>query len=323
MADITIIIPVYNKEKHLRKCLDSIFAQSFQDFSVIIINDGSTDGSQRILDECKSNHSNIEMYVQENMGVSYSRNFGISKVKSEYFTFIDADDYVKPDLLQTLNKAILSCPNLDVLSYSIIKVDVEFNEVLRNKKPCFESVSGETAMKNFILGATTYDTPVGYVYRKSYWDGHGFTYALDRYHEDFGLTPLVILNAKKMVSLDYFGYYNVLSEDSIMRTTDESKIIKKAYDFLYHFDVLSREVKLLDICKQMLDLFYVHIVHALIKKAMSLNKAAQNEYTKEIRKRKIYKFLPSDNIKRLVKKIAVKLGPKHYWRLYKMLMLFK
>ena len=95
MPKFSVIIPVYNTEKYLKKCLDSVFNQSFSDYEVIVVNDGSTDGSIDIINEYKVELINLEK--KETIGPSYARNLGVSKAKGEYILFLDSDDYYEPD----------------------------------------------------------------------------------------------------------------------------------------------------------------------------------------------------------------------------------
>lgn len=98
---VSIIIPVYNGEKYLSACLDSIFQQSFQDYKVYIINDGSTDRTSEIL-ETYTEHPKVSIINQDNAGVSAARNKGLELVVGEYVVFLDADDIVLPGFFETL-----------------------------------------------------------------------------------------------------------------------------------------------------------------------------------------------------------------------------
>lgn len=91
---ISIIIPVYNAEKYLRECLDSVLAQTFTDFEVLLINDGSTDNSGQICDAYALQDTRIKVFHQENGGVSSARNLGLDNAKGEWITFVDSDDYL-------------------------------------------------------------------------------------------------------------------------------------------------------------------------------------------------------------------------------------
>ena len=117
MAFFSVIIPVYNKENHIAHTLKSVLHQSFIDFEIIIVNDGSTDRSAEKFLEFKD--ARINYYYKKNGGVSSARNYGIEKSNSNYITFIDADDYWYPDFLEVIAEKILLFPNLKVFSVAI------------------------------------------------------------------------------------------------------------------------------------------------------------------------------------------------------------
>ena len=99
-VSVSVIVPVYNVDKLLNKCLDSIAAQTYDDFEVILIDDGSEDLSGTICDEYASRYGYMHVYHQENRGVVSARNYGIRLAKGTYLSFIDADDWVEPDFLR-------------------------------------------------------------------------------------------------------------------------------------------------------------------------------------------------------------------------------
>ena len=115
---ISIIIPVYNVEKYLRVCLDSVINQSYSDFEVILVDDGSTDSSPSICDEYCSNDSRFQVIHQENMGLASARNTGIIAAKGEYLYFIDSDDCIHPDLLKIM---VLAAESYDA---NLVQVDL-------------------------------------------------------------------------------------------------------------------------------------------------------------------------------------------------------
>ena len=100
---ISIIIPVYNAEKYLRRCIDSVLSQSFTDFELILVDDGSKDKSPQICDEYASQDTRVRVIHKANGGVSAARNDGLDIAKGEYITFIDSDDWVERDYLSTLS----------------------------------------------------------------------------------------------------------------------------------------------------------------------------------------------------------------------------
>lgn len=99
---ISIIVPVFNKENYLRKCLDSILNQDYQNFELIVINDGSTDSSKIICEEYAANTDKIILVHKENGGVSSARNIGLQKAKGEWITFVDGDDYISKNYLNVV-----------------------------------------------------------------------------------------------------------------------------------------------------------------------------------------------------------------------------
>ena len=103
---LSIIIPVYKVEQFLRQCLDSVFAQTIDDFEVICVNDCSPDSSPEILREYAKVHDNLVIVDQENHGNGYARNYGISIAKGEYIGFVDADDFIDPDMFKNMVGAL-------------------------------------------------------------------------------------------------------------------------------------------------------------------------------------------------------------------------
>ncbi len=127
---ISIIIPVYNVEKYLRVCLDSVINQSYSDYEVILVDDGSTDSSPSICDEYCSKDSRFQVIHQENMGLASARNTGIRAAKGQYIYFIDSDDCIHPDLLKIMVSAAESYDaNLVQVDLSSVPEDfTKYNE---------------------------------------------------------------------------------------------------------------------------------------------------------------------------------------------------
>lgn len=99
---ITVIIPVYNAEKYLKECLESVFSQTWPCLEVILVDDGSTDLSRQIIEKAQQEHSNVKAIMQKNGGVGRARNAGLDAAKGEYIAFCDSDDIMAPDMIETL-----------------------------------------------------------------------------------------------------------------------------------------------------------------------------------------------------------------------------
>ncbi len=124
MPSVSIIIPVFNVECYLARCLDSILAQTFRDFEAIIIDDGSSDRSGEICDKYSLKDSRVKVFHTPNRGVSSARNLALKLAQGTYLAFVDSDDYVEPDMIELLYNAMISQQNIDcVLSSSFVETD--------------------------------------------------------------------------------------------------------------------------------------------------------------------------------------------------------
>ena len=102
MSCLSVIVPCYNGEKFIGRCLESLVNQTLQDIEIIVINDGSTDNSQDIIDSYANKYHNIKAYKIPNSGIADARNFGVSKVETPYFGFLDCDDYTDVTMFEKM-----------------------------------------------------------------------------------------------------------------------------------------------------------------------------------------------------------------------------
>ncbi len=119
MSKISVVVPVYNADKYLKDCIDSLLAQTINDFEIILVNDGSTDNSKDICHSFANKYSNIYVIDKVNGGAASARNIGIKKVKGDYIAFVDADDTVLPTFLEDLyNAAVESNADIAMCDYT-------------------------------------------------------------------------------------------------------------------------------------------------------------------------------------------------------------
>ena len=104
---ITVIVPVYNTKKFLTRCVNSILKQSYENLEVIIIDDGSTDGSAQVCDELSKSDKRVRVIHQKNKGIATTRNIGIENATGYYISFVDSDDYLEKDLYKNLYKSMI------------------------------------------------------------------------------------------------------------------------------------------------------------------------------------------------------------------------
>lgn len=140
MCKVSVIVPVYNAEKYFRTCLDSLSAQTLDNIEVIIINDGSIDGSLEIANEFASNYPWFKVHSTQNKGVSHARNYGITKACGEYVAFVDSDDSIEPDYCRAMyEKAIRDNNDLVVCQFDRITLSNGELTHLFSKTPLFDA----------------------------------------------------------------------------------------------------------------------------------------------------------------------------------------
>lgn len=306
MPKISIIIPVYNTGKYLKKCFDSVKNQTMKDFEIIVVNDGSTDNSESIINEYIQNNKDIviKYYKKENGGLSSTRNFGISKATGNYIMLLDSDDYIDSKLFQNLENYINE--EIDLIKFKMIKVNENGEEIEKLSGPVFEKYTGEEAFKKLAGNDDFLEVACIYLYRREFFINNNFTYnTVNKYHEDFGLTPFVIISAKTAVSTDIYGYYYMQTNNSIMRNEDYNKTIIKAYDVLAHYDNMLKNLNKLSVEKTTKDLIKRYYTNTLILKTNELKDEDKSKYIKEIKNRKVYKNIKPINLKQLIKRIIL------------------
>lgn len=152
---VSVIVPVYNTEKYLKACVDSILSQTHKDLQVILINDGSTDKSGEICNSYQEKDSRVIVKHTENMGVSHARNVGLNCATGDYIAFVDSDDTIKPDMYETLLRIAHE-----------YKVQIVSSDFLFNGKPVKNSLEENTVynegrIKNEVLPQFTYSNSIG------------------------------------------------------------------------------------------------------------------------------------------------------------------
>lgn len=314
MVKISVIIPVYNVEKYIDKCLGSLAEQSMQDFEIIIVNDGTKDHSEEVIKKYIESHKNLNIkYVKkENGGLASARNYGLKYATGKYISFLDADDYLDKDLFEKLDTYINN--DIDVIKFKLKTVDEKGNLLEKVDGPVFEKCTGEEAYKKLCTQDLFMDPACIYLYRREYFIENKFEYRL-RYHEDFGLTSLVIVNSKTFVSTDVYGYNYVQSDESLTRSINYEKDVLRAKDVLNHYDNMIEKIKKYDIKNETKDLVKRYYSNSVLLKAGTLKENEQKEYIKEIRKRKMYKNIKPYNIKQLIKRIILMLNVKLYLKM--------
>ena len=135
-AVLSIIVPVYNLENYLCKCIDSILGQTYRDFEVLLVDDGSTDSSLSICLQYAETDSRICVFHKDNGGASSARNLGLEKARGQYISFIDGDDFIEPDLYERLLEDLLKT-NADISCCQLDRIDRKGKHIVSG---CFRSL---------------------------------------------------------------------------------------------------------------------------------------------------------------------------------------
>lgn len=231
----SIIVPVYNAEKTIRHCLDSILAQQFKDFEIIIINDGSTDNTLDILDEYSNKDTRIKLYSFDNSGVSITRQRGIALSTGEYLLFVDSDDSIKSELLQNLYTTIVEFNSPDIIRYQASLInDAIYKDHNRynyfNQSNC--ELSGMEALRMWSIPNKKYAVYWLFAFKKIIFSHVLFMPNL-RCYEDVALIPLLIASAERTVTINYIGYtYLCNNANSLTNIKSKEAEKSRALDFL-------------------------------------------------------------------------------------------
>ena len=227
MYYISIIIPVYNTEKYIERCLRSILAQTYQQFEIIIVDDGSTDGSIEICKKYALKTSKIKIVQIKNSGQSVARNVGIKNASGDYICFVDSDDWIDCLLLEKAVSCFHSY-SCDIVKFTSIITSLEQVKP-ESKDYDIEVYNASGALQEYFFGdekKLRVQVWSG-IYKKSLF--HNLEFPRGKVFEDSYVTPQLLAKAQKIVYVGYPGYFYFMRAESTMHIgVTESKIA--AYD---------------------------------------------------------------------------------------------
>jgi glycosyltransferase involved in cell wall biosynthesis len=226
MSKVSVIVPVYNVEKYLKKCLDSLVNQTLQDIEIIVVNDSTPDNSQEIINEYVSTYpEKVKSYIKPNGGIADTRNFGLSKVNSEYFAFVDSDDFVVETMLEELYTKAKK-DDLDIVTSDFYWYYSDDNKTLSSDGP-YDSIN-EMLTKMF---ATLWNK----LYKTDFVKRTGISFPVGYRYEDASFLYKLLTKT----SISKVGYINkpfvyyVQREGSITHTHND-----RVKDMIYVFEDL-------------------------------------------------------------------------------------
>ena len=243
---VSVIVPVYNVEKYLRKCLDSLVNQTFNDYEIILVNDGSTDTSQSIIDEYVSKYPIIKAYKKENGGMSSARNVALSYATGEYIAFVDSDDFVEMFFLEKMyNRAIETNSDVVICDYYAL------NEEEKRKITCHMNMSPEDKIEFLISPPMVWSKLI----KKEIMDKVRFTEGIFYEDLDICVRMLPYVNKVSFVDEALYDYYLQHSGSVMTQKTFNTHLLDI-------FTVLEDSKKQLE-TNYFREIEYIYITHLL------------------------------------------------------------
>ncbi len=216
MANLSVIVPVYNAEKYIRECLDSIINQTYKDIEIICINDGSIDNSQSILEEYAQKDNRIKIISQDNKGVAFARNVGLKNAQGEYITFVDDDDLLDYNAYE---QALVHIHDADIVHFGI-KVFGDSNYAHRFGDDNYYKIKYKGVKnlnKKVILNSDV--SACNKIFKKSIIEQYNIAFPDGLNYEDAEFYFKYVSCSKTAYYLDEYLYYYRRSGDSIMSDT--------------------------------------------------------------------------------------------------------
>lgn len=229
MIKVSVIVPIYNNEFSLKKCLESIAMQTLKEIQIILVNDGSEDSSGDICDEYEKKDNRIEVYHNSNQGVSEARNFGIKKAKGKYIMFVDADDTVDNLMLEVLyDMTVTIDTDLVICGHRSVYINQGRNNVVLHQPPNFDGSTNKFLERiEDYLNSESVQGPCGKLFKTSIIKNHKVTFPLDY---SFGEDTLFVYNylsfTKRIcaTSMIFYSYYK-LNNNSLSSKPRNDKIL--------------------------------------------------------------------------------------------------
>ena len=225
-AAISVVVPVYNVEDYVKRCLDSLVMQTMTAIEVLVVDDGSTDGSGAICDEYAARYDTIQVLHKPNGGLSDARNYGLARATGEYVLFVDSDDYLEPDACEALlaetgagdvdmviGRAALEKPSAAMQRFETVAAQLACHRVYTGKEYLIGCLSG---------GALRVEAWRS-LYRRAFLQQNDLHFQKGIMHEDEEFTPRALLAAQKVVLSDRaFYHYDNARTGSIMNNSAAS-----------------------------------------------------------------------------------------------------
>lgn len=214
MKKISVIVPVYNTDKYLAKCLDSLVNQTLEDIEILVVNDGSSDNSQQIIEDYSLRFDQLKSFVKENGGLSDARNFGVERAEGEYIAFVDSDDFVDEAMFETMY-VLGKKHNAEIVMCDLEKVN-ENGEAFRDLPQSPQLPEKIILNQDFTIFGEISCFACNKIFHRSLFANQKFLEGI--HFEDIELIPKLILQSNTMAKINQPFYKYFERQDSITKT---------------------------------------------------------------------------------------------------------
>lgn len=280
---LTVVIPVYNVEKYLKRCVETVLVQEWHNYDILLVDDGSTDSSPQICDDYVKAYDFISVIHKENGGLSEARNIGISHAKGDYVYFPDSDDWIESQTFKELAE-VLESQEFDIVSFNREFVKGEEDAIVSD--PLVTQVfEGKDAFIQMIKHSYITGFANDKIYKKSLFIDNNISFPKGKFYEDLGTNYKLFLSAKKVYATNQkYYHYLIDNTDSITQSWNEQKFSDMFgfYKDIFYSDFVRSRLNQEEL--QILQLYYVNgLTHILVSLYKSkLDKKFIN-ITKEVR----------------------------------------
>lgn len=206
---VSVIIPVYNCRAWVKRCLDSVLEQTYQNLEVLVIDDGSEDGSAEIIESLARKDSRVQYFFQSNQGVASARNRGLMEASGGVITFVDADDYIEKDMYEKM-LTVMKMQDADIVECSCRRVRPDGKTIVDNHLKEETVIGKRQCVRHYLRQENVTNYVCNKVYRKELF--HGFSFPNLKYSEDYYINNMVHARAEKKVIMPEIYYNYVLYE---------------------------------------------------------------------------------------------------------------
>ena len=266
---LTVVIPVYNVEKYLKRCVESVLVQKWHNYDILLVDDGSTDSSPQICDDYAKVYDFISVIHKENGGLSEARNTGILHAKGDYVYFPDSDDWLEPQTFKELAEGLES-REFDIISFNREFVKGEEDAIVSDSLVT-QVFEGKDAFVQMLKHSYITGFANDKIYRKSLFTDNDIQFPIGKYYEDLGTNYKLFLSAKKVYATNQkYYHYLIDNPDSITQSWNEKKFSDM---FGFYKEVFYSESVRSQLNKEELQISQLYYVNGLVHILASLYKS--------------------------------------------------